>query len=231
MSARDALMMLSALSLAIVGLYYGARFIRIKNYLLGWEWVILGFSASNMMTAIFTQNAFFEEVALYCDAFSRGVGFPLIATLGFAELFTGRKYSKTFDFTVFAGGAAFAWAARTVWANTTGLEIFYMAVGQVFGLLLLYFAYRLFAARLVGHALAIVGVVAALILISLLEGGFIAFPGEATNVLFNWLTVAQFTWALAFAECYYAYCAMARKSGEPKVQGKVADPRARTMSV
>jgi hypothetical protein len=230
MSARDAVMLLSALSLAIVGIYYGARFIRIKNYLLGWEWVILGFSASNMLLAVVTQQAFFEAVAMYCDAFSRGVGIPIIATLGFVELFTGRKYSKTVDVALFAGGAVFAWAARTVWLHSPGLEIAYMVVGQVFNLLLLNFAYRLFAARLVGHGVAILSTLVALIGISLLEGGFTAFPGEATNVLFNWLTFAMFVWALSFAECFYAYRALERKAGAPEVHAKGGRVGARTTS-
>ena len=184
-----------------------------------------------MLLAVATQRGFFEEVALYCDAFSRGVGFPLIATLGFAELFTGRKFSKTFDFVLFAGGAAFAWAARTVWAGTPGLEITYMAVGQVFNLVLLYFAYRLFAARIFGHGVATLAILAALTVVSLLEGGFIAFPGEATNVLFNWLTMAMFIWALSFAECFYAYRALERKAGASEVHGKAANFGARTTSV
>jgi hypothetical protein len=223
-------MLLSALSLAIVGIYYGTRFIRIKNYLLGWEWIILGFSASSMLLAVATQRTFFEEVSLYCDAFSRGVGIPLIATLGFIELFSGRKLPKTIGIILFAGGAAFAWAARTVWAHTPGLEITYLVVGQVFNLVMLYFAYRLFAARITGHGVAILIAMVALIAISLLEGGFIAFPGEATNVLFNWLTLAMFIWSLSFAECFYAYRALERKAGASGAHCNAANYHASTTS-
>lgn len=213
MSMRDVVMAISALSLTIVGIYYGARFIRIKNYLLGWEWVILGFSASNMLLAAVFQNAFFEGVAMYCDAFSRGVGFPLIATLGFIELFTGRKFSKGFDVLLFVGGALFAWAARTIWIGSAGLEMTYVILLPIFSLLMLYFAYRLCAARIYGHGVAMLAVVGALIYISLLEGHFIVIPGEETNVLFNWLTLAMFVWAVAFTECFYAYHAYAKKAG------------------
>ena len=231
MGMRDFVMAISALSLAIVGIYYGVRFIRIKNYLLGWEWVILGFSAANMLLAVVLQNTFFEGVALYCDAFSRGVGFPLIATLGFVELFTGRKFSKAFNLSVFVGGALFAWGARTIWMDSAGLQLAFIVLGQVFFLLLLYFAYRLFSARIFGHGVAVLVILAALIIVSLLEGQFVVIPGEETNVLFNWLTLAMFVWAISFAECFYAYCAYAKKTGRFGAHGSELSSGARAVSI
>jgi hypothetical protein len=191
--------------LIFTGLGFGIRFLKLKNSLLVWEWIVLGFSASNILLGILLQNPFFEAVGFYCDAFSRGVGFPVIATLGFVELFRGRKFSWQFDVAAFVGGAVFALAARTVWAESQALQQFYMVAGLAFNLCMLYFAARLFAARLVGHGIAIIAGLVALLGISLLEGRFIAFPGEETNVFFNWLTIAEFVWALVFAHYFFAY--------------------------
>lgn len=214
MSARDLVMIVSDLSLVFTGYYFGFRFLKLGNRLLGWEWVVLAFSASNLLLGIVLQSAFFEGVAFFCDAFSRGVGFPVIATLGFVELFSGRKFSWQFDVAAFAGGAVFAWAARTVWAESQALQQFYIVAGQVFTFCMLYFAFRLFAVRLVGHGIAIIVGLIALSGVSLLEAGVIAFPGEATNVLFNWLTIAMFVWALAFAQYFFAYRAYEAVAGK-----------------
>ncbi len=222
MSARDVLMVVSSLALTFTGFYFGRRFLRLDNRLLGWEWVVLGFSAANMALAGLTQQPLFEAVSYYCDAFSRGVGFPVIAVLGFVELFRGRKFSWQFDVVAFAGGAVFAWAARTVWAESPALQQFYMVAGLTFNLCMVYFAVRLFAVRLVAHGVAIIVGLVALIGVSLLEGGFIAFPGEETNVLFNWLTVALLVWALVFAHYFFAYRAYeAATSGQRRLPGAV----------
>ena len=219
MSMRDLVMIIADLSLIFTGYYFGYRFLRLGNKLLGWEWVVLAFSASNLLVGILLQSPSFEAVAFYCDAFSRGVGFPLIATLGFVELFRGRKFSWQFDVVAFAGGAVFAWAARTVWAESQTLQQFYMVAGQVFNVCMLYFAARLFAVRLVGHGMAIIVGLIALFGISLLEGGFIAFPGEETNFLFNWMTIALFVWALVFAQYFFAYRAYEAVTGGRRMSG------------
>ncbi|MCY4757130.1 hypothetical protein [Pelomonas aquatica] len=205
MNARDLVSVIATLSLIFTGIYFGIRFLKLKNQLLGWEWIVLGFSASNILLGILLQNASFTAVGFFCDAFSRGVGFPVIATLGFVELFKGRKFSWQFDVAAFAGGAAFALAARTVWLESPTLQQFYLVAGLPFNVCMLYFAARLFAVRLVGHGIAILAGLAALWGISLLEGGYIAFPGEETNVLFNWLTIAEFVWAVVFAQYFFAY--------------------------
>jgi hypothetical protein len=227
MNARDVVMIISDLSLIFTGYCFGVRFLRLGNRLLGWEWIVLAFSASNLLLGILLRNASFEAVAFYLDAFSRGVGFPVIATLGFVELFTGRKFSWQFDVAAFAGGAVFAWAARTVWAESQTLQQFYMVASQVFNVCMLCFAARLFTVRLVGHAIGIIAGLIALFGVSLLEGGYIAFPGEETNVLFNWLTIALFVWALAFAQYFYAYRAYEAARGGQRTSGDGACERER----
>ncbi len=231
MSARDLVMGIATLSLIFTGYYFGYRFLKLRNTLLGWEWIVLAFSASNVLLGTLLKNPSFEAVAFYCDAFSRGVGFPVIATLGFVELFRGRKFSWQFDVAAFSGGAVFAWAARTVWAESQILQQFYMVVGQVFALCMLYFAVRLFAIRLVGHGVAVIAGLVALLAISLLEGGFFTFPGEETNVLFNWLTIAQFVWALVFAHYFFAYRAYETAAIGRRIGGSSAyGARGRTVS-
>lgn len=225
MSARDLVTVLSSWSLVFTGLYYGVKFLKLGNKLLGWEWIVLAFSAANMSLAFLLQGAVFEAISLYCDAFSRAVGFPVIATLGFVELFRGRKFPWQLDVAAFAGGAAFAWAARTVWAESQLLQQYYMVAGLVFSVCMLYFAVRLFTARLVGHGIAIIVGLIVLFGVSLLEGGFIAFPGEETNVFLNWLTVGQFVWALVFAQYFFAYRAYEGATGGQRMRGDCAHGR------
>jgi hypothetical protein len=219
MSMRDLVMIIADLSLIFTGYYFGYRFLKLGNRLLGWEWVILAFSASNLLVGILLKNAFFEGVAFYCDAFSRGVGFPVIATLGFVELFRGRKFSWQFDVAAFVGGAIFAWAARTVWADSQALQQFYMVAFQAFNVCMLYFAARLFAVRLVGHCIAIIVGLIALFGTGLLEGGFIVIPGEETNIVFNWMTIDLCVWALVFAHYFFAYRAYEAVTGGRRTSG------------
>lgn len=218
-------MSIATLSLIFTGIYFGIRFLKLKNKLLGWEWIVLGFSASNILLGIVLQNEYFTAVGYFCDAFSRGIGFPVIATLGFVELFKGRKFSWQFDVAAFAGGAVFALAARTVWAESPTLQHFYLVVALPFDLCMLYFAARLFAVRLLGHGLAVLIGLVVLLCIGLLEGGYLAFPGEETNVLFNWLTIAQFVWALVFAQYFFAYRAYETATNGRGISGEAVYQR------
>ena len=57
----------------ISGLFYGAAFIRRKTNLLGLEFLIVGISASNFTTFIATGWQANHNIAIFLDAFSRGV--------------------------------------------------------------------------------------------------------------------------------------------------------------
>lgn len=72
MEPRDLFALLSCILLVISGLFYGAAFIRRKNYLLGLEFLIVGISASNFTTFIATGWQANYNIAIFLDAFSRG---------------------------------------------------------------------------------------------------------------------------------------------------------------
>ena len=49
---------------------YGVRFLRKRNYLLGLEWLVVTFSASNLLINALTGIDTFLSISLFCDAFS-----------------------------------------------------------------------------------------------------------------------------------------------------------------
>lgn len=106
MEPRDLFALLSCILLVISGLFYGAAFIRRKNYLLGLEFLIVGISASNFTTFIATGWQANYNIAIFLDAFSRGVGVPVIATLGLMAVTHDYKPSPTKDILIFVAGFA-----------------------------------------------------------------------------------------------------------------------------
>ncbi|HCF0446458.1 TPA: hypothetical protein NH694_004693, partial [Pseudomonas aeruginosa] len=98
--------LLSCILLVISGLFYGAAFIRRKNYLLGLEFLIVGISASNFTTFIATGWQANYNIAIFLDAFSRGVGVPVIATLGLMAVTHDYKPSPAKDILIFVAGFA-----------------------------------------------------------------------------------------------------------------------------
>jgi hypothetical protein len=94
--------------LIVSGLCYGAAFIRRKNYLLGVEFLIVGVSATNFATFMATGWMANYNIAMFLDAFSRGVGIPIIAALGLMAVTHNYKPSVTSDVILFLAGFAAA---------------------------------------------------------------------------------------------------------------------------
>ena len=85
----------------------GVRFVlwcgicQAQNYLLGVEFLIVGISATNFTTFIATGWQTNYDVAIFLDAFSRGVGVPIVGTLGLMAVTHGYKPSPAKDFILF----------------------------------------------------------------------------------------------------------------------------------
>lgn len=154
MEPRDLFALLSCILLVISGLFYGAAFIRRKNYLLGLEFLIVGISASNFTTFIATGWQANYNIAIFLDAFSRGVGVPVIATLGLMAVTHDYKPSPTKDILIFVAGFAATGVYFLSGIIEGFLPYFYVFMWSAYTLYLCYFTLQLARAGEALHTLA-----------------------------------------------------------------------------
>jgi hypothetical protein len=101
------------LLLMVTGYIYGWKFLKKRNYLLGFECWIVAVSATNLLfSALLFSVPDFEGIsqtlygnALYLDAFSRAAGIPLIGVAGLMAVTHAYHPSKSADMLWFARGA------------------------------------------------------------------------------------------------------------------------------
>ncbi|MBC2659052.1 hypothetical protein H7A76_26745 [Pseudomonas sp. MSSRFD41] len=201
--------LMSCVLLVICGLSYGMAFVKRKNYLLGVEFLIVGISATNFTTFIATGWEVNYNIAMFLDAFSRGVGVPIIGTLGLMAVTHNYKPSPAKDFILFL--AAFTAAAIYFLSITFKplLPYFYVLMWSLYTLYLLYFMWRLARAGEVLNALAtLVGAVAGLTIA--LRYDFFPIPGDETKMIF--MTCAFLTWSYTMVQLFYAYHALQRSA-------------------
>ena len=213
MALRDVLIIMSMWTLIFCGLYCGYRLLKIENHLLGYEWLILGFSASNFFLWYIGVSEFSLNIAMFCDAFSRCAGIPIIATLGLMRVTHDLRLSPWQETAVFAASIALAVMFVSMDWWQASLPYIYLSIGTIFTLFLVYFATQLYRAGNVGHALGVLAADAGLLTMALLEG-IIPIPGDETNLLLNFFFLSHLTWALCFGELYFAYRALDRRRRE-----------------
>lgn len=203
----DLFALIACVLLVMSGLGYGVAFIRRKNYLLGVEFLIIGISATNFTTFIATGWQANYNVAIFLDAFSRGVGVPVIATLGLMAVTHNYKPSPAKDVILFL--AAFA-ATAIYYLSTSFKELlpyFYVLMWSLYTLFLIYFVWRLVRAGESLHALAsLLGGAAGLTIA--LRYDFFPIPGDDTKMIF--MTCAFLVWSYSMAQLFYAYGALQR---------------------
>ncbi len=220
MEPRDLFALLSCILLVISGLFYGAAFIRRKNYLLGLEFLIVGISASNFTTFIATGWQANYNIAIFLDAFSRGVGVPVIATLGLMAVTHDYKPSPAKDILIFVAGFAAIGVYFLSGIIEGFLPYFYVFMWSAYTLYLCYFTLQLARAGEALHTLAtIAGGLAGLVVA--LRYDFFPIPGDDTKMVF--MTMAFLAWSYSMVQLYYAYGALERSN---KVYGQ-AFPRPR----
>lgn len=220
MDLRDILIASGMLALVATGLGLGYRFWRQGNILLGAEWAILGFSALNFALWVIFGFQLSFEISMVCDAFSRSIGIPVVATLGLAKLTHGFDVSKTTKWLLLVGGFPLAYGLLAYPPIQSALPFAFFACGIVANIFLVYFAVRLARVGEQAHAFGITLVNVSFVIMALLEG-IIAIPGEETNLILNFFFLAGWVWALGFAEIYFAYQALARHLTRPAA---AADP-------
>lgn len=207
MELIDLFALLSCVLLVVCGLGYGVAFIRRKNYLLGVEFLIVGISATNFTTFIATGWQTNYNIAIFLDAFSRGVGVPIIVTLGLMAVTHNYKPSPAKDAILFLAAFIATAIYFTSSAFKAWLPYFYVLMWSLATLYLLYFMWRLARAGEFLHALAtLVGAVAGLTIA--LRYDFFPIPGDDTKMIF--MTCAFLVWSYSMAQLFYAYNALQR---------------------
>lgn len=216
MDWRTLILCFASLCLVASGIYFGAQFVRRRNYLVGVEWWILALSSTNACVFFVTGWTTNFAVAHFFDAFSRAFGMPIIATIGLMTLTHRLKPSIMVDVVLFV--AAFVATAFLVMAKapTQLLPYFYLGMWSLFSIYLVYFAVRLIRVGETAHAVGLLLAMAASQIIASIYD-FYKIPGEETNVVFNFLTLALLAWSWLAAQIHYAYVALERASAKEAV--------------
>jgi len=198
---------LADLALITTSLIYGVKLLKKCNYLLGIEWLVVTFSASNIMLNALTGENVFYSIALFCDAFSRAAGVPVIAVAGMMAV-THRYKPSIFADVVYVVGALVV--TVVVWGADFMVEIkpyFYLVMWSLFSVYLTYFAKRLLSVGEKFHAVSVIlALVSAQIIASTYD--FYHIPGDENHMVFY--IFALLTWSYQSVSVYYAYCALER---------------------
>ncbi|HBO3911640.1 hypothetical protein ACM79C_06425 [Pseudomonas aeruginosa] len=208
MEIKEALALLSSVFLIVCGVVYGLKYVRgRKNYLLGFEWLIVAFSASNLLVFLMTGWEVNYSISFFLDAFSRAFGVPIVAVLGLMAVTHDYKPSVAKDIMIFA--VTFAATFVLVLADFAQgpLPYFYLFMWSCYTLYLAYFTWRLLRAGESLHALlnallAVAGLVIAIVY------DFFPIPGDDDKMVF--MIYALAIWGCQIVQQYYAYGALER---------------------
>ena len=210
MEIRDTFALLACVLLVLCGVTYGIKFLKKQNYLLGFEWLIVAFSGSNLLIYLLTEWKINYSISFFLDAFSRGFGIPIVATLGLMAVTHNYKPSVSKDVVIFATSFAATFVLVLADFVREPLPYFYVIMWSGYTIYLAYFTWQLVCARENLHALATaVGAVVALVVALVYD--FFPIPGDDTKMVF--MTFALTTWSYTMVQLYYAYGALARAMG------------------
>jgi hypothetical protein len=209
MNARTLSICVGAVALAATGFIYGVKFCKKRNYLIGVEWFVLAISSSNFLVYELNQSQVNYLGVLYLDTFSRAFGIPIVTTAGLMVLTHRYKPTLLADVMYFVVPAAATLLLLTK-PMAAILPYFLLAMWTVFTLYLFYFASRLWKFGQRAHA---VGVTLAALSNQAIASiyDFYKIPGDETNIVFNFYTIALFVWAYLTVQIYYSYCALERE--------------------
>ncbi len=208
MDARTLSICIGAVALAVGGAVYGVKFCKIKNYLIGIEWFVLAISSTNFMIYVLTHSSITYAGVVFLDTFSRAFGIPVVTVAGLMILTHGYRPSVRADILFFVFSCI---GTLIILADPFAkfLPYFLLLMWSLFSIYLLYFAYKLFKE---GETLPAFGMV----LVALTNQAiatiydFYTIPGDETNIVFNFFTIALFVWTFLTVQTWYSYCAFQR---------------------
>ena len=199
--------MLASIMLSLVMFFYGYRFLKKRNYLLGYEWLIIGFSGANFAFYWISLSQTSYSLMIYLDAFSRLFGIPVIGALGMMAVSHHYKPSVSVDAWVFVGSLIGTAILLYSGFFETSLPYIYLVMWYGFAAYLCYFAARLFSNGATGVAIHLsLAIVVSTILHTAYD--FYTIPGDETNLFLNFWFIALVVWSYLFAVIYYAYDAL-----------------------
>ncbi|AJG22379.1 hypothetical protein [Cupriavidus basilensis] len=198
---------LADLALITTSLIYGVKLLKKRNFLLGLEWLVVTFSASNIMLNALTGENVFYSIALFCDAFSRAAGIPIIAIAGMMAVTHRYKPSVLADVLYVLGALVLT---VIVWGADFMVEVkpyFYLVMWSLFSVYLAYVVKKLLSVGEKFHAVSVtLALVSGQIIASTYD--FYHIPGDENHVIFY--IFALLTWSYQSVSAYYAYCALER---------------------
>jgi len=198
---------LADLALITTSLVYGVKLLKRRNGLLGFEWLVTTFSASNLMINALTGEHVFLSVSLFCDAFSRGFGVPVITIVGMMAV-THRHRPSIFTDVLYVVGALAG--TVVVWTADFMVEpkpYFYLVMWSLFSIYLVYVVKKLLSAREKRNAVSVVlAMISTQIIASTYD--FYHIPGDHDHMIFY--IFALLSWSYMSVSLYYAYCALER---------------------
>lgn len=199
--------LVACIVLALSGWIYGAKFLKKNNYLLGLEWWIVAFSATNFVLYMLTGGHVHYSITMFLDSFSRSFGMPVITVLGLMALTHNYKPTVLKEVLLFA--AAFAGTFVIFLADFfDGIRpYFYVVMWVILAIYLCYFILCLARAGENLHAVATTFTLIVSLAVAIVYD-FFPIPGDDTHMIF--MTWAFITWAYAVIQLYYAYDALAR---------------------
>lgn len=207
MDLKTILFLLSDLALILTGYYYGWKFLKKRNQLLGLEWWIIGFSASNLFIFSLAGVQACFNISMFLDSFSRAFGFPVITVVGMLAVTHRYRPGTLTDVMLFALSFAGAAVLMYVPAVEPMRPWFYLVMAAVLTLYLLYFVARLFAAGERRNALNMLFILVTTGAIAVMDD-FYQLPGDDDKTIF--FTIAMAVWSYMVTGYYYAYCALER---------------------
>ncbi|MDF1723477.1 MAG: hypothetical protein P1U59_03105 [Alcanivorax sp.] len=197
----------STVLLAVVALVWGLKFIKRKNYLLGFENLVVSVSSTNLLIYLLFEFEPSFGITMFLDAFSRAAGIPIIGMVGLMAVTHHYRPSKMVDALFFVGG--FAWTAALVSFDVFAkpLPYYYVVMWTVFSVYLIYFAFRLLRVGETRHAITVFLAMATSQTIAVIYD-FFPIPGDPDQIIFY--TLALTTWSFMSLVIYYAYFALQR---------------------
>lgn len=205
--------LVACIVLALSSWIYGAKFLKKNNYLLGLEWWIVAFSATNFVSFMLTEWHVNYSITMFLDSFSRSFGMPVIAVLGLMALTHNFKPSALKEIMLFAAAFAGTFVVFTADFFNEARPYFYVIMWTIFSIYLCYFILRLIQAEEGLHAMAtavtaVVGLAVAIVY------DFFPIPGDDNYMIF--MTWAFITWSYGAIQLYYAYVALEGSQGLSK---------------
>lgn len=198
---------LADFTLITASLIYGIKLLKKRNFLLGFEWLVVTFSATNLLTNALTGEKMFLNISFFCDAFSRTAGVPVIGIAGMMAVTHRYKPSMGADVMYVVGALA---ATVVVWTADFMVgpkPYFYLVMWSLFSVYVAYMIKKLLSAGEKRIAVCVtLALVAAQTIASIYD--FYHIPGDDDHAVFY--TIAMFVWAYQSVVFYYAYCALER---------------------